>query len=112
MFRWYCNAEVCFVFLKDVDAVDNKPALERSEWFSRGWTLQELLAPRLVIFLTNQWQVIGHKGVRKGWEAVVQSGIGVSLDNVLVTITGIPASILHDYNQSRQLSDERQLKWR
>ncbi|KAI1322659.1 heterokaryon incompatibility protein-domain-containing protein [Xylariaceae sp. FL0255] len=42
MFRWYCDAAKCYVYLDDVPS----QKLEDSKWFTRGWTLQELLAPR------------------------------------------------------------------
>jgi len=59
MFRWYRNATKCYVYLSDVparehDASDhNSPltwevSLMRSRWFTRGWTLQELIAPASV----------------------------------------------------------------
>jgi hypothetical protein len=47
MFRWYKNAAICFVYLTDVPFVQNgmKDMFKESRWFTRGWTLQELLAP-------------------------------------------------------------------
>src|SRR5271155_2971591 len=49
MYRWYQNAQICYAYLADV-IVAEKPrgrgsAFERSRWFTRGWTLQELIAP-------------------------------------------------------------------
>jgi hypothetical protein len=66
MFRWYQNAEVCYVYLSDVGGEDRDHHLEgssfrRSEWFTRGWTLQELLAPSLLIFFNQSWVEIGTK---------------------------------------------------
>ena len=60
MFRWYQNAARCYVYLTDVSkpdiGVDNQRAWEevfrKSRWFTRGWTLQELIAPRLVDFFS------------------------------------------------------------
>lgn len=49
MFRWYRDAEVCYTFLSDVsgplDERRNMAGFRSSKWFTRGWTLQELLAP-------------------------------------------------------------------
>src|ERR1700760_1117571 len=47
MFRWYRNSAKCYVYLADVSTKDWrwKPAFRKSRWFSRGWTLQELIAP-------------------------------------------------------------------
>jgi hypothetical protein len=72
MFRWYECAVKCYVYLADVHAdacaqpiLDPsnrfKDAFSRSLWFSRGWTLQELLAPRRMIFYTSTWVAIGSK---------------------------------------------------
>ena len=65
MFRWYSLAEVCFAYLEDVerdcvlDAAGS--AFRTARWHLRGWTLQELIAPMLVIFVSRDWQVIGNK---------------------------------------------------
>ena len=65
MWRWYVCAEVCYAYLADVpsDCELDKPnsPFRNSRWHKRGWTLQELLAPALVIFLANDWKSIGTK---------------------------------------------------
>ncbi|KAL8662320.1 MAG: hypothetical protein Q9202_004849 [Teloschistes flavicans] len=72
MYRWYKGAEVCWAYLADVlitsDGYDNDERLAlrhaqflASQWFTRGWTLQELLAPRELIFLDRNWKTIGSK---------------------------------------------------
>ncbi|KAK7460467.1 hypothetical protein VKT23_009188 [Stygiomarasmius scandens] len=66
MYGYYQNAEVCYVYLVDVGRkrtmFDGRFWWQLgSEWFQRGWTLQELLAPRTVIFLNKRWQRIGDK---------------------------------------------------
>ncbi|KAE9368292.1 HET-domain-containing protein [Stipitochalara longipes BDJ] len=65
MFRWYQQAEVCYAFLADVPS-DEDPqtlgsAFRRRRWFTRGWTLQELIAPTHVTFLGSDWEDIGSK---------------------------------------------------
>ncbi|EJF57397.1 hypothetical protein DICSQDRAFT_69605, partial [Dichomitus squalens LYAD-421 SS1] len=82
MFYWYRDADVCHVYLFDVD--DDDPQMpsstfRSSRWHTRGWTLQELIAPRYVIFLSKSWHTIGTK---------------VSLANVLTEITGIDLDVL------------------
>ncbi|KAF2207645.1 hypothetical protein CERZMDRAFT_50719 [Cercospora zeae-maydis SCOH1-5] len=47
MYRWYYNAQVCYAYLEDVWT---PPESRRSLWFTRGWTLQELIAPETVRF--------------------------------------------------------------
>jgi len=65
MFRWYKNAEVCYVYLPDVvwceDISIMSERLSRSRWFTRGWTLQELIAPLKVEFYATDWRKIATK---------------------------------------------------
>lgn len=64
MFRWYGDAAVCYTYLADVKPSQKFRSttldLTRSQWFKRGRTLQELIAPRTVVFLANNWDVLGH----------------------------------------------------
>ncbi|PIL28781.1 hypothetical protein GSI_08825 [Ganoderma sinense ZZ0214-1] len=65
MYQWYKLAVVCFAFLSDVSAEDEHDAedssFRRSLWFTRGWTLQELIAPGEVHFFSKEWTFIGSK---------------------------------------------------
>lgn len=65
MFRWYQNASVCYVYLADVLWHDNPTQLaaniRESRWFTRGWTLQELIAPTNVELYSSHWSKIGTK---------------------------------------------------
>ncbi|KAK4207909.1 heterokaryon incompatibility protein-domain-containing protein [Rhypophila decipiens] len=63
MFAWYRQADICFAFLGDVNDTNSavKATVEGSRWFTRGWTLQELVAPRQVIFFDSQWKEIGRR---------------------------------------------------
>jgi hypothetical protein len=83
MFRWYQNAERCYVFLSDVandtSEIDSKSALKQSRWFKRGWTLQELLAPRSVEFFSKEGERLGDKE---------------SLQHLIYEVTGIPIEAL------------------
>lgn len=58
MYRWYQEAKVCFAYLADVPS---KKSFSESRWFTRGWTLQELIAPSTVIFLDEGWKELGTK---------------------------------------------------
>jgi WD40 repeat protein len=111
MFKWYRNAEVCLAYLADVETTDNMQEFCNSSWFRRGWTLQELLAPQLVLFLTRSWQVIGHKGTGANQNHLIGSPTGPLLNDVIAAVTGIPRDVLADFQQSRSLSIEDRLAW-
>ena len=71
MFRWYREAKKCYVYLPDVSTQtsggDSDTPLEwetsfrASRWFTRGWTLQELLAPVTVEFFSREKDLLGTK---------------------------------------------------
>ncbi|KAI0740646.1 heterokaryon incompatibility protein-domain-containing protein [Earliella scabrosa] len=65
MFTWYSYAEVCFAYLDDVpsDCYLHVPdsAFRTARWHTRGWTLQELIAPQVVIFISRDWRRLGDK---------------------------------------------------
>jgi len=69
MFRWYHDAEKCYVYLSDVSVGTNHNRTERtwesdfrkSRWFTRGWTLQELLAPKSVEFFSREGVWLGDR---------------------------------------------------
>lgn len=60
MFRWYREAQVCYTYLADVVSI-SRDDFYFSRWFTRGWTLQELLAPGIVIFVNACWEVLDTK---------------------------------------------------
>ncbi|KAL2206723.1 HET-domain-containing protein [Sarocladium strictum] len=60
MYQWYKNAAACIVYLDDVtETVMDCGQVRSSRWFTRGWTLQELLAPTVVTFYNKEWTRIG-----------------------------------------------------
>ena len=67
MYEWYGRADVCYAYLADVppgaDHQAEDSAFRKSRWFTRGWTLQELIAPRRVEFLSKDWAPVGSKHV-------------------------------------------------
>jgi hypothetical protein len=106
MFRWYHNATRCYVYLSDVssppfgtnDEFDPRPwesALRKSRWFTRGWTLQELLAPRSVEFFSQECKRLGDKS---------------SLTRQIYEITNIPGLALQGAPLS-QFSVNERLSW-
>ncbi|KAL8969053.1 MAG: hypothetical protein Q9197_004546 [Variospora fuerteventurae] len=64
MYQWYKRANVCFAYLEDYSdkfPTSDVPVFTRSKWFTRGWCLQEMLAPSKVIFFDKSWKAIGNK---------------------------------------------------
>ncbi|KAL8774803.1 MAG: hypothetical protein Q9209_000742 [Squamulea sp. 1 TL-2023] len=65
MFKWYQSAEECIVYLSDValgrlgKIEEIEASFSASVWFTRGWTLQELLAPKRLTFYDSNWKEIG-----------------------------------------------------
>ncbi|KAF2012970.1 heterokaryon incompatibility [Aaosphaeria arxii CBS 175.79] len=88
MFRWYANAVKCYVYLPDVSTGMQghnqtgpgwHSSFQSSRWFTRGWTLQELLAPKTVEFFSREGKLLGDR---------------VSLEVAIQKTTGIPLAAL------------------
>jgi hypothetical protein len=100
MFRWYRNAVKCYVYLSDVTTSNCETeqawqsAFRSSRWFTRGWTLQELLAPRSVDFFSREEKLLGDKN---------------TLEKLIHEITNIPVAALHGVPLSEFSVDERLL---
>jgi hypothetical protein len=88
MFRWYQNATRCYVYLSDVSVRKRKindmlgtstwePAFMSSRWFTRGWTLQELLAPSIVEFFSKEGDKLGDK---KSLKILIHQITSISLE--------------------------------
>lgn len=105
MFRWYQDAARCYVYLPDVSVDDCvgddkcsqkwETAFKTSKWFTRGWTLQELLAPKSVEFFSKEGWRLGDKR---------------SLQQNIHEITGINVKALRGSPLSR-FSVEERLSW-
>jgi hypothetical protein len=106
MFRWYRNATRCYVYLSDVsnplpnarDDIDPRPwesDFRKSKWFTRGWTLQELLAPHSVEFFSWEGRRLGDK------ESLIQQ---------IHVITGIPQVALQGAPLS-QFNVNQRMSW-
>ena len=100
MFSWYKNAARCYVYLSDVIQAGNTSsteltlALNGSRWFTRGWTLQELLAPSLVEFYSREGCRLGDKH---------------SLQQQIFDITGIPLRAIQGH--LGEFGVKERLKW-
>jgi hypothetical protein len=103
MFRWYQNATRCYVYLPDVSVyaqnglahVDWQSAFCNSRWFTRGWTLQELLAPKVVEFYSRDSVLLGDK---------------VTLQDMISKVTNIDVKALSE-RQLSEFSIEERLGW-
>lgn len=97
MFRWYRQAVMCYAFLEDVPTADASwhSAFEKSRWFTRGWTLQELVAPRTVEFFAKDGHLLGTKE---------------SLETQIYNVTGIEKSALRGCDLS-DFTVEQRLAW-
>ncbi|KAK3401528.1 heterokaryon incompatibility protein-domain-containing protein [Sordaria brevicollis] len=62
MYRWYQKSEECYAYLVDFTPGSlPETELEQCRWFTRGFTLQELIAPKTVILFDREWNVVGEK---------------------------------------------------
>ncbi|PYI05160.1 HET-domain-containing protein [Aspergillus sclerotiicarbonarius CBS 121057] len=93
MYRWYQEAKICYVYLSDVQS---ESEIAGSRWFTRGWTLQELIAPRNIIFLNREWKELGTKE---------------SLQGLLNKITRIPPGVLSGEEDLEDLSIAQRMSW-
>lgn len=93
MYRWYSMAKTCIAYLEDVT---DSAQMKDSEWFDRGWTLQELIAPGTVLFYGRDWDTLGDK---------------TSLSTSLGDITGIPGEVLQDKKPPQAYSISQRMSW-
>lgn len=62
MYQYYARSNICFAYLDDVDDdIQESQSLKGSCWFTRGWTLQELIAPRNLNVYSKNWKLLGDK---------------------------------------------------
>ncbi|EIW58813.1 HET-domain-containing protein, partial [Trametes versicolor FP-101664 SS1] len=100
MYQWYEQSTVCYAFLYDVPSDEDPRApgsqFRRSRWFTRGWTLQELVAPLRVVFLSREWRPLGTLS---------------SLATVIEEVTGIDRGVLLHQTPLRTISVARRMSW-
>ncbi|KAE9969317.1 hypothetical protein EG328_006951 [Venturia inaequalis] len=102
MYAWYRNATVCYTYLEDVSQseIDPRASTEdeftKCRWFTRGWTLQELLASEHLRFYSNDWTLIGMK------EDLIER---------ISSITGIHQSALRNDGSAERTSAAQKMNW-
>ncbi|KAF5515376.1 Vegetative incompatibility protein HET-E-1 [Colletotrichum siamense] len=98
MFRWYRNAAVCFAYLSDYRFLDSSHLRKMREckWFTRGWCLQELIAPKHLIFYDRAWRAFGSRH---------------DLQDLVASITLIDKGVLEDHTIMYSLPVARKMSW-
>ena len=100
MYQWYALADRCYAFLVGVPTKDDHERKHSSFrnclWFTRGWTLQELIAPAEVVFLSADWSFIGTKH---------------SLATLVSEITNISYNALLHFEPLEEFSVAQRLSW-
>ena len=100
MYAWYSLSTVCYAFLHDVDP-DEDPCLpdsmfRKSVWHVRGWTLQELIAPRVVVFVSTTWSFLGSKA---------------EMARVIEEVTGVNQGVLNHTIPLAAITVARRMSW-
>ncbi|KAI1352654.1 hypothetical protein F5Y01DRAFT_324146 [Xylaria sp. FL0043] len=106
MFRWYKKASICYAYMEDVKHGyhDSKGGFfsllcQDSRWFTRGWTLQELIAPEDVMFYGGDWGYLGSKAHDE------------DVRGSLAEITGIDVRVLEGVIQPNEISIAARMRW-
>lgn len=101
MYQWYTDSQVCFGYLADVVTQEDIP---KSRWFTRGWTLQELLAPAHMIFFNKEWRLLGKKSRKVD---------GGDFNNLLLQGAGIAPQHVHvlDFFRADDWTIAERMSW-
>ncbi|KAK5053351.1 hypothetical protein LTR84_002325 [Exophiala bonariae] len=76
MFQWYQRSEVCYVFLSDLsESASLETDLQQCRWLTRGWTLQEFIAPKKVQFFDQDWN---HRGSKRNSVERLSNATGIN----------------------------------
>ncbi|THU87814.1 HET-domain-containing protein [Dendrothele bispora CBS 962.96] len=100
MYKYYAESRVCIAYLNDLDkglveATEMLKRLKSCKWFTRGWTLQELIAPRYMVFLDKDWQRVGTR---------------FTLRHFVSEVTSIPMYLFEGKDPRSMVSKGRQLE--
>lgn len=102
MYRWYQQADACFVYLSDVKKSKHmewfrnaQKGRTKPKWFTRSWTLQELIAPRMLALFDKNWERLGGRA---------------ELSRAISAATGVPVAVLHGQDV-REYSPDTIVSW-
>lgn len=116
MYTWYSQADVCYAYLADVAvSLESEHFAEyfsKSRWFTRGWTLQELLAPHIVVFFAQDWAYM--LGTKQNLVAEISQRTGIEAFHVLngySTPEDVTVAMRMSWAASRQVSREEDLAY-
>ncbi|KAF1846538.1 HET-domain-containing protein [Cucurbitaria berberidis CBS 394.84] len=99
MYLWYNDSLICFAFLDDVSYERGKldfTQVRTSSWFTRGWTLQELIAPKTMVFYSKEWSKLGSR---------------IDLANTISVASGIDIKILQNTRHLDSASVSEKMSW-
>ncbi|OAX37463.1 hypothetical protein K503DRAFT_771461 [Rhizopogon vinicolor AM-OR11-026] len=90
MFRWYENSEICIIHLAQSETIED---IMDDEWMKRGWTLQELLAPRKIKLFSSHWLPMTDDRNDKSHEETkmmktLERATGIPLDDISIYFSG------------------------
>lgn len=119
MFKWYQKAARCYVYLSDVSLIVQDGAsnhrewnspFRNSRWFTRGWTLQELLAPTIVVFYSREGARLGDKSSLAGH---ILDNTGVSPEAFLLKqpLSTFSIEERFSWTDKRQTSEEEDMAY-
>lgn len=106
MYQWYSHADLCIIYLGDLSSSEDydgpearRNALEKSRWFGRGWTMQELVACRNRKFFANDWSEI------------TSQDLGEDIIDICAKVTGICATALRHERKLEKFCIAERMSW-
>ncbi|OAP61589.1 hypothetical protein AYL99_03792 [Fonsecaea erecta] len=96
MFKWYRDSHICYAYLSDLENASDLTQLQACRWFTRGWTLQELIAPQKVRFYDKWW---------------VEAGTKAKFQDLLAQITQIDSDVLVNGHNLDFVPVGRKMSW-
>ena len=108
MYSWYREAKLCIIYFVDVPpksdeaGITQEEAFRNSRWFTRGWTLQELIAPKTRLFFANDWSLI---------ENSICGSAGGDIVDLISSITRITPLVLRDHSKLQTTCVAERMSW-